>query len=318
MESIPSVIKFSFPNDIQWISGILLSSESDQVQSIKIQPFDGKLKRYQFRQADAVVFDMPDWDGKKSNNTSAADYSAMVRRAKDACRGELSKVVLSRCIDVPTDGIDIDTALLNLRVSFPKAFVYAIQTEEFGLWMGATPETLVRKKKTHFETMSLAGTKWGGDAFTEKELVEQQVVTESILNDLNLSFENATDAKEVNYGKIRHLQSIVRWQSLESLTSISQKLHPTPAVCGLPKMAALSFINGTENYTRELYTGYFQIEGIGEDDISFVNLRCMQLFRNRIRFYIGGGINSMSDPESEWIETEKKLETLLDAIKIER
>ncbi len=318
MKLIQPLFKCSFPGHVDWVEGNLLDAESNAGAILTIQPFHGSVKKFRFQEVDAVYFQLAEREESQSCCTTAAGYMDKVEKAKEACAMNLTKVVWSRSVEEKLTNIHVNDILLNLRKAFPWAFVYALQTEEHGLWVGATPEILVKKKGSQFETMSLAGTKWGDDEFTEKEKIEQSVVTQSILSDLDLSSNHASDPEQVNFGKIRHLQSTVRWQSSETLSQVSKKLHPTPAVCGLPKAAAVDFINQAEEYDRDLYTGYLQIEGLMENDISFVNLRCMQLFRDRIRFYIGGGINSLSDPESEWFETEKKLETLLDAIKIER
>jgi isochorismate synthase len=318
MKPIQPVFKCSFPGQVDWVEGKLLDAKSNLGAMLTIQPFHGSLKKFRFQEVEAVDFQLAEREEKQPFCITAGEYMDKVEKARAACAMNLTKVVLSRSLELKLTNIHVNDILLNLRKAFPWAFVYALQTEEYGLWVGATPEILVKKKGSQFETMSLAGTKWGDDEFTEKEKIEQSVVTQSILSDLDLSSNHASDPEQVNFGKIRHLQSTVRWQSFETLSEVSKKLHPTPAVCGLPKAAAVDFINQAEGYDRDLYTGYLQVEGLTENDISFVNLRCMQLFRNRIRFYIGGGINSLSDPESEWIETEKKLETLLDAIKIER
>ena len=104
-------------------------------------------------------------------------------------------------------------------------------------------------------------------------------------------------------------------------------MHPTPAVCGLPKEAAKAFILENENYNREFYTGFlgelnFEAQlkpRSGKRNIEnrayaitktstqlYVNLRCMQLDGNNASIYVGGGITESSDAESEWHETVSK------------
>ena len=106
-----------------------------------------------------------------------------------------------------------------------------------------------------------------------------------------------------------------------------RSLHPTPAVCGLPKLAAKAFILENEHYNREFYTGFlgelnFEIRigpRSGKRNIEnraytmirkstqlFVNLRCMQLQENKGVIYVGGGITKTSNPVSEWEETVSK------------
>ena len=102
-----------------------------------------------------------------------------------------------------------------------------------------------------------------------------------------------------------------------SLIDVMAALHPTPAVVGYPKAKALEFIRENEGYDRSLYAGFVGVIDPNETSHLFVNLRCIQLFRDRIRVYVGGGINAQSDPESEWLETEKKKEAVLSALRYE-
>ena len=87
-------------------------------------------------------------------------------------------------------------------------------------------------------------------------------------------------------------------------------LHPTSAVCGTPKTEALNYITRTENYKRELYSGFLGPVNIQKETHLFVNLRCLQVTENRLLFYAGAGITEDSDPEKEWKETEHKCKTL--------
>jgi len=83
-------------------------------------------------------------------------------------------------------------------------------------------------------------------------------------------------------------------------------LHPTPAVCGLPKEAAEQFILENENYHREFYTGFLGELNVKENTHLFVNLRCMKLQNQKATLYAGGGITTDSVAEKEWEETVYK------------
>jgi isochorismate synthase len=93
-------------------------------------------------------------------------------------------------------------------------------------------------------------------------------------------------------------------------------LHPTPAVCGFPKLDAQKFIIENEGYDRTFYAGF-----LGEwnkDFVSYkencsdlyVNLRCMKIEDQKAKLYVGGGINKGSNPEKEYIETVNKSLTM--------
>lgn len=115
------------------------------------------------------------------------------------------------------------------------------------------------------------------------------------------------------------------------LRVIIQKLHPTPAVCGLPKDVTFRFILDNEAYNREFYTGFFgelnlkqsktrntnrrNVENNAYASVKnvshlFVNLRCLQIKDNQALIYVGGGITKDSDPELEWEETVAKSKTV--------
>ena len=194
--------------------------------------------------------------------------------------------------------------------------------------MGATPETLLEVNAMGIHTMALAGTqgvnnqpidqvKWG-----QKELQEQALVSEyieSLLDRFNISDFQKSGPSTYRAGNVYHLKT--QYDIHQKLTSKKQRelireLHPTPAVCGLPKGDALSLIHSIEPHDREYYAGYLgPVEG--EDTLSlFVNLRSMKLLDNSIALYIGGGITPDSDPRKEWEETCLKAQTLLQVAKV--
>jgi isochorismate synthase len=89
-----------------------------------------------------------------------------------------------------------------------------------------------------------------------------------------------------------------------------RSLHPTPAVCGLPREKALQLIEKHETHNRNLYAGLIGYKSKEELNV-FVNLRCMQVTENDFLLYVGGGITDQSIPENEWNETENKAKTLM-------
>ena len=95
-----------------------------------------------------------------------------------------------------------------------------------------------------------------------------------------------------------------------SFRDLALALHPTPAVCGLPKKEAMERILSTESLDRRYYSGFIGL--MQEDAASFyVNLRCLKLHAGGVRLYAGGGILAQSKLESEWKETCHKMCTML-------
>ena len=97
-------------------------------------------------------------------------------------------------------------------------------------------------------------------------------------------------------------------------TVMLELLHPTSAVCGMPKAEAMQFILENENYDREFYSGYLGPININNASNIFVNLRSMKICQNTAHIYAGAGITEDSDPEKEWNETEIKMKTMLNIL----
>ncbi|MFC4634292.1 chorismate-binding protein [Dokdonia ponticola] len=268
-------------------------------------------------------------------------HIALVQKAIDTIQaGLLKKVVLSRKRTFPDALQDPIAVFKKLLDTYTSAFVYIWYHPNVGLWLGATPETLLQVKNRIVHTMSLAGTQkyisdtpvfWGA-----KEKEEQQLVTDTIVSRLKPLTKDLTVGETESHraGNLWHLKTTIsaRLETSEvSLDEVIKVLHPTPAVCGLPVESAKRFIRENENYDRSYYTGFLgelnlkremtrsktrrNVENLAYRSIQkqthlFVNLRCMEHTAMGTQIYVGGGITGASIPESEWEETRHKLETM--------
>ena len=119
-----------------------------------------------------------------------------------------------------------------------------------------------------------------------------------------------TEAATVRAGHLIHLCS--RFSApAATLTSailgrLLRDLHPTPAVCGLPKDTAKRFLGEREGYDRGAYTGYLGPVGINGETALYVNLRTSMISGDSIYIYVGGGLVEASDPALEWQEAVEK------------
>jgi len=229
----------------------------------------------------------------------------------------LPKLVLSRRkILTGFTEINLKESFNNLCRNYPNAFKYLFFDGETS-WIGAFSEVLGKfNKSTHeFETMSIAGTIPVSEEWTEKEIEEQKPVSSYIRNTLTkyatLNEVQESETYDHISGNIKHLKTDFKIKiNPEDLDSIIKDLHPTPAVCGIPKDFCREIIEKVEKFPRELYAGYIKIET--EDYIQyFVNLRCARLYKNSVHLFVGGGITAQSNPEKEWQETELKSEAVL-------
>ena len=255
------------------------------------------------------------------NNVAREIHLELVRKSVASINaGTLKKVVVSRRFSVPAPADRLESFFEMIRW-YPDAFGYLWYHPEMGTWMGATPELFLRYHSGVAETLALAGTRPADPdkslpRWTPKERHEQQLVTDYILaqmRDLGLKPQKA-DVQDILAGKLWHLGTSIRtFIDPEMAPKLLSALHPTPAVCGLPRGAAYDFIRKHENFNREYYTGFLGEVGLQEADSFelFVNLRCMQ-FRNGMAYlYVGGGITAESDPVAEWEETREKSTTML-------
>ncbi|WP_284465029.1 chorismate-binding protein [Chryseobacterium sp.] len=227
----------------------------------------------------------------------------------------LPKLVYSRRkIFTDFNIIDYKESFNNLCKSYPNAFRYLFNDGE-NAWMGAFSEVLGKfNKATHeFETMALAGTLPVLEEWSEKEIEEQKPVTTYIQNILKNYSEQIQQSETYDHvsGNIKHLRTDFKTTiKPEDLDKIIKDLHPTPAVCGIPKYFCNENIRKYEKFPREFYAGYIKVE-IEESILYFVNLRCARLYKDSVHVFVGGGITAQSNPEKEWTETELKSEAIL-------
>ena len=238
------------------------------------------------------------------------------------CAGEFQKLVLSRRVGEPCPaGFSWAEAFRAACRRYVHSYVYLFYAPQTGYWLGATPEILLRGRGGAYETVALAGTQCLKDGrlagkWSAKNIREQAFVADYVadgLRGLGLAC-SAEGPFTVTAGELAHLKTVFRF-SLPAEVPVGrvlQVLHPTPAVCGLPKEAARRFIDAQEGYDRGYYAGFlgtFDLEG---ETALYVNLRCMQSAGNGadLRLYAGGGLLPSSVLEEEWMETERKLQTM--------
>jgi len=231
------------------------------------------------------------------------------------------KLVLSYCIAIPRKaGFSPEIVFYRACKRYIRSYVYLFHTPQTGTWMGSTPEVLLSGRENQWHTVALAGTQplQNGllpKTWDAKKREEQLLVTNYIFNCLESYgiHKEVTHPYSVQAGELAHLRTDFRFSlsEIQDLGSLLFDLHPTPAVCGLPKDKARRFIYNQEGYDRQYYSGYIgKLNPEGQTDL-YVNLRCMQIEDNRLLLYAGGGLLASSDLEEEWREIEDKLQTML-------
>lgn len=279
------------------------------------------------------------------NSVAQQRFEQSVEEAVSAMQqGVFRKVVLSRTKSVWFNEEPDAVALFDqLCVAYPTAFVAAVWLpDRRQVWISASPERLVSVDAAGiFRTISLAGTQSAYDAggrlkrtsealWAQKEIEEQALVSRYIIEcfkKIRLREYLEEGPKTILAGNLMHLGShftvdtqAVRYGQLG--TVMIRLLHPTSAVCGMPRTDAFNFINEHEGYDREFYSGFLGPVNMTPDGATegtesnlFVHIRCMKVEGSQATLFAGAGLTEDSDPQKEWKETEMKCQTLLSVMK---
>ncbi|MEY3029267.1 MAG: hypothetical protein RL198_664 [Actinomycetota bacterium] len=242
--------------------------------------------------------------------------------------GELSKVVLARDLvaKLPPN-FSSQLALARLHGRYPTCWNYLI-----GDQLGASPELLLRAERNEISARVLAGTAARGTdpdvdmAIAEglktshKNLEEHSFATESLVSQL-APISDAVMADTTPHSAalpdLWHLATDVsaKLKPGVSVLDVIKQIHPTAAVAGTPRGAAVQLIDQLEPFDRGGYAGpigWLASDGSAEFALA---LRGGRLEPNgQIRAFAGGGIVAESDPESELAETELKFQAIRWAI----
>jgi len=253
------------------------------------------------------------------NEFTKKQFENLVSKGIQAIKNEeFKKVVLSRKESLNLVDFDVISAFEKLIQLYPTTFVYCFYHPKVGTWLGATPEQLLKAQNKEFQTIALAGTQKDVDSneviWHKKEQEEQQFVTDYIVEKIKNVASKLVVSKpySIKAGSIWHIKTDISgtFNSSSSLQQVIQLLHPTPAVCGLPKDESKEFILENENYDRAFYTGFLGEFNMGDKTDLFVNLRCMEIDNVQAHLFMGCGITKDSIPEKEWEESINKSATM--------
>lgn len=251
-----------------------------------------------------------------------------VTTAEKAVRnGELEKVVLARDMRVwSKTALSPRRLVKRLAERFPECYAFSVD----GL-IGATPELLVRTRGRQMSSEILAGSiRRGSDEAEDevlgrrllnsaKDAVEHDIAVRSVQELLPAFCETLTIAASprlLKLANVQHLATEVQggMRQAYSALEIAGALHPTAAVCGLPRDKAMDMIRRLEGMSRARYAGpagWVDAQGNGEWGIA---LRCAELDGGSARLFAGGGIVAGSTPEDELDETRIKLLAMQSAL----
>lgn len=259
------------------------------------------------------------------------EWIQLVQRATAAIRrGDVEKVVLARTLQFPAPETEPVQVLARLRRRYPGCMLFAIADGD-DCFLGATPERLVQMQDGEVQVDALAGTVRRGITPEEdrllgdqllasaKDRAEHAVVVRTVRETLADCCRDivAPEAPVLrSLPNVQHLHTPLsgRLVTGEGILGLVRRLHPTPAVAGFPRSAAMRFLRDYEALDRGLYAGPVGwVDRHGEGEFA-VALRSALLSGGEATLYAGCGIMADSDARREWEESCLKLQPMLSAL----
>lgn len=266
-------------------------------------------------------------------DSSFSEWEEQVNRSRQMIsEGVFKKIVIARQVDVESDRpISVSRAMFYLRRQFPECFNFMIKVDGGPSFIGATPERLVSLKRNMMQTEGLAGSISRGESASEdmalghslmeskKDRSEHDFVVKDIRNNLKRNKMQVRHPRQPGIKKlsnVQHLYTPITAEIIDDITlhELAGMLHPTPAVGGFPKQAAVPYITEIEEIDRGWYAGpvgWYSLNGSGEFAVA---IRSAWVEGIHARLFAGCGIVKNSDPETEWAETEMKLTPIIGAL----
>ena len=272
----------------------------------------------------------------ESNPPEASFLNAVEQALRLLDARTVQKVVLARALEItlPTR-VDPGSLVSALVDRNHDAYTFAVplgdcSAERPHWFIGASPELLVRKRGLTVTSNPLAGSIRRGTSHSEdeanaqallaskKDREEHEFVVAAVIGALK------PFCRELNYPAgpsliqtptVWHLSTVISGELTDPAISsldLAMALHPTPAVCGHPTIAARH-----EGFNRDLYAGFVGWCDAGGDGEWAVAIRCGEFKDRWMRLFAGAGIVAGSIPEAELAETTAKLRTMLNAINVE-
>lgn len=246
---------------------------------------------------------------------------------QDIRSGVLEKAILSNVFYENTpENFDPFYCFEGLSQSYPDTFVHLLVHPNAGIWLGASPELLLKKKDEEVAIRAIAGTQPRKESkvyqWRRKEMEEHLVVgrhIEQVFQKFGFKLTEKTGPHDVETGSVAHIATDYLYKARQAieLKPLLRELHPTPAVGGWPAKKSVDYILEQEGYDRKYYCGF-----IGETDFEhnanfYINIRNMQIGKDKIAIFAGGGLTADSDPEEEWQELMMKSKTMSEKIQPE-
>lgn len=249
----------------------------------------------------------------------------------DIARGRVEKLVLARaCAVAASRPFDCGRIVRRLRQAYPSCAIFWI-SHGHGHLLGATPEPLVRLNGRSLSTAAVAGSAAPGTSpaaarslaralkASEKDRAEHAIVVQALATTLARLCERLDVAPGPELLRLDNVQHLItpmtgHLKRPHHILDLVRRLHPTPAVAGHPRDAALRLLREREALNRGWYAGpvgWMDARGSGEFAVA---IRSAVVRGAHASLYAGAGIVAGSDPDLEVAETRLKFQALLSAL----
>ena len=265
-----------------------------------------------------------------SNYPSYEHWLSTVNLARDKMeKADFDKVVLSRSqVFSFVDDVDVGKLLISLSEISEPSFLFAFGAPSGETFIGRSPERLISWDDGLVFVDAIAGTRKRSNlpsedggysvelAASAKDLHEHRVVTDVVKSRLSNFCVNVDQFEKEKLFKLKNLHHI-RSKFKATLNAdvnpidLMKQLHPTPAVGGRPKVAAVSFIDQYEMIDRGWFAGAIGYTEGGKGDFA-IGIRTAYVKNNCVSVYAGAGIVRQSDAHLEWEETQVKMKNFYD------
>ncbi|MHA1300177.1 MAG: anthranilate synthase component I family protein [Candidatus Helarchaeota archaeon] len=268
------------------------------------------------------------------SNTSEIEYVKIIEKIKDYIySGDIIQSVISRKLKVKSETHDMDIygALRQLN---PSPYMYYLNFGKIRL-IGSSPEALVTIDNDRISTVPIAGTRKRGatpqeDQTLEKELLrdikeraEHVMLVDLARNDLAKVSKPGTVLPSAfmqvkRFRNVMHIITELNSVKRDAISSfdILKSMFPAGTVSGAPKLRAMEIIHELEKEPRGPYAGVVGYVSLNGDMDWAITIRTLYLNKSEITAQAGGGIVKNSLPINEWFETENKLKSILQAVRM--
>ncbi|MCA1011044.1 isochorismate synthase MenF [Halobacillus halophilus] len=331
----------AFPDSQMTIPAFLLTnkgSESYLTTNVLIFPEDHKQQiitqlsthRETLLKAGHQTFELP--VRTDSEEIDPSGWKKSIEQAtEDIKKGLLDKVVLARELRITFDDpVQLAAVIKALAETQPNSYIFAFESEgEY--FVGATPERLAKLDKQQLVSTCLAGTIRRGKTKEEdvqlgedllydpKNRQEHQFVVEMIRQAVEACCYNVQIPEAPVLYPLKNLQHLYTpvtavLEKGYTLLDVIEKLHPTPALGGMPQKKSVDYIRTNEKLNRGWYAGpigWFDMHNNGEFAVA---IRSALIKSDKASLFAGCGVVEDSDPDAEYEETHVKLKPMLSVL----